>query len=45
MPRFLAWFEEPLETFKGLTPRQLVERGRANDVATYLISIRDGFIG
>ena len=44
MPRFLAWFDEPLASFKGLTPRQLVE-GHANDVATYLISICDGFIG
>ncbi len=45
-PRFIHWFDhEPLSAFSGLTARQLVERGCENDVARYLSSLLDGFLG
>lgn len=41
----MAWLDRPLPTFRGVTPRQLIGAGRANDVLSYLASIESGFVG
>ena len=41
----MAWLEQPLSTFHGRTPRQLIAEGRADDVRRYLASIESGFVG
>lgn len=40
-----AWLDQPLRTFQGNTPRQLIEMGRTNDVLSYLASIESGYVG
>ena len=45
-PGFVQWFEhKQLPVFDGLTARQVVQEGRAEDLARYLSSIMGGFVG
>ncbi len=39
------WLLDPLDTFDGKTPLQLVEEGRAGDLLRYLASVESGFVG
>ncbi|MEO6922772.1 MAG: MbcA/ParS/Xre antitoxin family protein [Bryocella sp.] len=41
----VEWLTEPLSTFGGKTPQELVVKGRAGDVLAYLESITSGFVG
>ena len=43
--RSVDWFDKPLDMFRGVTPRQLVEQGREKNLADYLISIKSGPLG
>ena len=46
VPRFTQWFDhEKLSTFQGLTARQVVQEGRVEDLARYLSTIMEGFLG
>lgn len=40
-----TWLDQPLSTFHGRTPRQLINEGRADDILSYLASIESGFVG
>ena len=45
-PGFVQWFDhEQLPVFHGLTARQVVQEGRADDLAGYLSSVMGGFVG
>jgi hypothetical protein len=45
-PHFIQWFDHaPLQPFRGMTARQVVEQGRAADLARYVISTQQGFVG
>lgn len=45
-PHFIHWFDHvPLPAFRGMTARQVVEQGRAADLAKYVTSIQQGFVG
>ena len=45
-PGFIQWFDhEALSAFHGLTPRQVVQHGRTEDLASYLVTIMNGFLG
>lgn len=39
------WLNQPLATFDGKTPMQLIAEGRADNVIGYLHSIASGFVG
>lgn len=39
-----AWLDQPLSTFPGRTPRQLIDEGRTEDIESYLASIESGFV-
>jgi uncharacterized protein (DUF2384 family) len=41
----VEWLSQPLDTFDGKTPLQLVAEGRADAVIGYLHSIEFGFVG
>lgn len=46
VPGFVQWFEHKrLPVFDGLTGQQVVQEGRADDLARYLSSITGGFVG
>jgi hypothetical protein len=46
VPGFVQWFDhKPLPVFDGLTARQVVQGGRADELARYLSSIMGGFVG
>jgi hypothetical protein len=45
-PHFIQWFDHvPLQAFRGMTARQVVEQGRVTDLARYVISTQQGFVG
>lgn len=41
----IEWLTEPLDTFGGKTPQELIGEGRACTVLDYLESIAPGFVG
>ncbi|WP_199099971.1 MbcA/ParS/Xre antitoxin family protein [Dyella sp. ASV21] len=43
--RAVEWLSQPLATFDGKTPLQLIAGGRADAVIGYLHSIESGFVG
>jgi hypothetical protein len=43
--RSLDWLQRPLTQFGGLTPKQLIASGRADDAFRLLQSISSGFVG
>lgn len=43
--RAADWLSQPLATFGGKTPLQLIDEGRTDDVVGYLESIQSGFVG
>jgi uncharacterized protein (DUF2384 family) len=43
--RAKQWLDEPLPTFGGKTPLDLVAAGRTQEVLDYLDTIASGFLG
>jgi hypothetical protein len=41
----IEWLSQPLDTFGGKTPMQLIAEGRADNAIGYLQSIASGFAG
>lgn len=41
----VEWLSQPLDTFDGKTPLQLIADGRVESVIGYLHSIASGFVG
>lgn len=41
----VEWLNQPLATFGGKTPMQLITEGHADAVIGYLHSIASGFVG
>lgn len=41
----IEWLKQPLATFGGKTPLQLIAEGRTDDVIGYLESIESGYVG
>ena len=39
------WLSEPLPTFRGKTPLELVDAGRTQDLLAYLDTVEAGFVG
>ena len=45
LTKAIEWLNQPLATFDGKTPMQLIAEGRADNVIGYLHSIASGFVG
>lgn len=43
--RAVEWMNQPLDTFDGKTPLQLIAEDRTEAVIGYLHSIESGFVG
>lgn len=41
----VAWLHDPIATFGGKTALELVGKGRAADLLSYLASFESGFVG
>jgi len=41
----VEWLNQPLATFDGKTPLQLIDEGRTDSVLRYLESVASGFVG
>ncbi|WP_175472803.1 MbcA/ParS/Xre antitoxin family protein [Luteibacter sp. 329MFSha] len=41
----VAWLQEPIATFGGKTPLELVAEGRTDDLLGYIQSFESGYVG